>query len=396
MAQKFSRLTRPKIRALEPGEKATERGITAERLKGGDLRYTVNVMVDGQRIHRVIGKESEGVTRRQCEMFIEDKRSDARAGRLNLPSGRKVALGFTKAAQQYLDKMEATGGSNIATKRRQINMYLAPFFKEQPLDAITTFTVDRYKKRRSDTEAANGTINRELSTLSHILNSAIEWKWIKSRQCKIKMLAEESGRRIALTDDECDALINAAISDQDTYCWLFVMFGLNTAMRHGEILGVRFDQIDFDRLRLLIPDAKAGEREQPITPELSETLLKEREMRDDPNGWVFPALRKSKRPYRTRMTEPFRRAVVAAGLDPALVTPHVMRHTAITNLVEAGSDLATIQRISGHKTLSMVMRYTHVHGNHIDRAITAIGRTAPERSQNIITQELHIVGKKPV
>ena len=396
MAQKFSQLTRPKIRALEPGEKATERGITAERLKDGDLRYTVNVMVDGQRIHRVIGKESEGVTRRQCEMFIEDKRSDARAGRLNLPSGRKVALGFTDAAQQYLEKMEATGGSNIATKRRQINMYLSPFFKKQPLDAITTFTVDRYKKRRRDTDAANGTINRELSTLSHILNSAIEWKWIKSRQSKIKMLAEENGRRVALTDDECDALITAAIGDQDTYCWLFVMFGLNTAMRHAEILGVRFDQIDFDKRRILISDAKAGEREQPITPELTKVLLDEREMRDDQHGWVFPALRKSRRPNRTRMTEPFRRAVVAAGLDPAFVTPHVMRHTAITNLVEAGADLATIQRISGHKTLSMVMRYTHVHGNHIDQAITAIGRTAPERSENRITQELHIVSKKPV
>jgi len=70
-----------------------------------------------------------------------------------------------------------------------------------------------------------------------------------------------------------------------------------------------------------------------------------------------------------------------------------MRHTAITALVQAGVDLPTIQRISGHKTLAMAMRYSHVHGSHIDRAIAAIGRPLPEQSANetgsTITQELH-------
>jgi hypothetical protein len=92
------------------------------------------------------------------------------------------------------------------------------------------------------------------------------------------------------------------------------------------------------------------------------------------------------------MDNAFRDAVVRAGLDPELVTPHVMRHTAITALVQAGVDLPTIQKISGQKTLAMVLRYTHVHGQHIDRAIEAIGRTLPELSANktsTITQELH-------
>lgn len=83
------------------------------------------------------------------------------------------------------------------------------------------------------------------------------------------------------------------------------------------------------------------------------------------------------------MDKPFRRAVVRTGLDPALVTPHVMRHTAITALVKAGIDLPTIQKISGHKTLSMVLRYSHVHALHIDQAIRAIGRSVGERSRNI-------------
>jgi len=93
------------------------------------------------------------------------------------------------------------------------------------------------------------------------------------------------------------------------------------------------------------------------------------------------------------MDRPFHEAVKAAGLDPELITPHVMRHTAITKLVQAGVDLPTIQRISGHKTLAMVLRYCHVHGRHIDEAIRALGRTVPQQAMNetvaMITQELH-------
>jgi hypothetical protein len=67
MSRGFSRLDRPAIRKLRPGEKITEHGITTERLAAGDFRFSVNFMVDGKHVHRVIGRGSEGVTRTQCE-----------------------------------------------------------------------------------------------------------------------------------------------------------------------------------------------------------------------------------------------------------------------------------------------------------------------------------------
>jgi integrase-like protein len=95
------------------------------------------------------------------------------------------------------------------------------------------------------------------------------------------------------------------------------------------------------------------------------------------------------------MDRVFDEAAARAGLDPVLITPHVMRHTAITKLVQTGIDLPTIQRISGHKTLAMVLRYTHIHGQHIDKAICALGRTIPKLPANAdaaITPELHMRG----
>jgi hypothetical protein len=67
MALKFTKLTRLEIRKLAPGHSITEHGLTFERLPNGDGRHTVNIMVDGVRVHRVIGKESDGVTRQQAE-----------------------------------------------------------------------------------------------------------------------------------------------------------------------------------------------------------------------------------------------------------------------------------------------------------------------------------------
>ncbi len=67
--------------------------------------------------------------------------------------------------------------------------------------------------------------------------------------------------------------------------------------------------------------------------------------------------------------EALHRVVEAAGLNPAEVVRHTLRHTAITHLVQAGVDLPTVQRVSGHKTLDMVVRYSHQNGEHIQVAM---------------------------
>ena len=99
MTVAFKKLARPSLRSLRAGESLTEHGISFERIASGDGVFSVNVMVDGRRIHRVIGRESEGVTRRQAEQFIERVRSEAREGRLSLPAGRKTHMRFSEAAK---------------------------------------------------------------------------------------------------------------------------------------------------------------------------------------------------------------------------------------------------------------------------------------------------------
>jgi integrase len=227
-----------------------------------------------------------------------------------------------------------------------------------------------------------------LATLSHLFNRAVDWKWLDRLPARPRKFAETGGRIIALDDEQCSGLMRAAIASADPDLHLFVAVALNTGMRHGEIIAIRWEDLDLDRRRLFVPKAKAGQRVQPITAELADLLRRERDMRDDREGWVFPSPHSdSKTGHRTHIKRPFQDAARAAGLDPDLVTPHVLRHTAITNLVQAGVDLPTIQRISGHKTMAMVLRYTHVHGDHIDAAIAALGRTLPQQGENNMSRQ---------
>jgi hypothetical protein len=72
-------------------------------------------------------------------------------------------------AEWWQVKEEEANGKNLIAKRRQLRRYLTPFFGNQRLATVSTFTVDRYKRRRLDSGASNGTINLELATLSHLI-----------------------------------------------------------------------------------------------------------------------------------------------------------------------------------------------------------------------------------
>jgi integrase len=131
----------------------------------------------------------------------------------------------------------------------------------------------------------------------------VKVKDLKALPCTFAMMPEPQGRMIVLSEEQADVLMKGAIGDQDPDTWLFVAFGLNTAMRHREILRARFDEIDWARGRLHIGKAKAGGREQPLTPALVEILRKERKQRADRDGYIFK-LRgpdKSGRGYRNTM-----------------------------------------------------------------------------------------------
>lgn len=368
MALKFIKLSRLNIRKLPPGQKLTEHGVSFERLKNGDGRYVVNVMVDGTRIHRTIGLESNGVTRKQAEDFIETARVDSREKRLNLPKNRKTVLRFDKAAQLYLKKLRESDGKGIREKSIHLNLHLIPFFKPKPLSSISTFDIDRYKKARLKECGKPGTVNRDLSTLRHLLGKAHEWGWISSIDAKVKKYKEGSGRIVYLNTDQVDRLLEAAKADDSFAVYPFILIGLETSMRRMEILSTKVKDVNLNRRVIYIPKAKGGAREQPITKHLAEYLRDRIRMIGETQEWLFPSLT-SKTGHTVSIEKPFRRVVEAAGMDSTQVVRHTLRHTAITHLVQSGVDLPTVKRIAGHSDIKITEKYSHQDSDHIQSAM---------------------------
>lgn len=369
MAVKFTKLTRVALRQLSVGQKLVEQGIEFERLPNGDGRYSVNVMVENQRIHRVIGKESDGTTRTQAEEFVEKIKRDAREGRLNLPKGRKIGFTVTEAARAYLDKLKQEGGRNLGAKTQQIDKTLIPLLGNLVLHKVTGSDIECYKKTRLETGVQQSTVNRELATVSHLFSKALEWGWLESKPL-VKKFKENASKITYLTVEQADRLLQAAKADQNSQVYLFILIGLETGMRRMEILSIKREHIDLERKIIHIPQAKAGMRQQPMTSRLAGFLAEHLKSADTEQVWLFPATKNNSASGHTMWIEKaFRRVVEAAGMNPKEILRHTLRHTAITHLVQAGIDLPTVKRISGHKTLQMVERYSHQNGAHIQAAM---------------------------
>ena len=325
-------------------------------------------MVDGERIHRVIGRESERVTRAQAEQFIAKARSDAKEGRLTLPSGRKLHLTFDAAAALYLKKLAEGGGKNLREKEWHLRLHLVPYFKSMRLERISTFTLEKFRKRCQERGLSNATVYQLFATYRHIGRKLLEWGDIRFALPMIRLGPVENRRDFVLNDVGKARLLEAALADSNPYIWLFIMLGLHTGLRHLEILSARFEHLDAKRRRLKVRVKGGRWREQPLTRTISEILQREQEMATDTDGWVFPNSKSASGHYESMKT-PFRRVAVAAGLDPRTVIPHTLRHTAITDMAETGAAVQTIQDFSGHRTTEMVMRYIHAREHRVNEAL---------------------------
>ena len=371
MSAIFSKLTRANMKSLKSGEKIQENGIIYTKLSNGDAVFSINIMVDGKRIHRTVGKESRGTTRTQAEEYINKLYNDAKEDRLNLPKGRKNVLTFAEAFKQYIDIISHTDGKDIHNKKHRFKNHLEAYFGKIPLSKINEVEIAGYKKLRETENASIATINLELAVVSHLLHKVVDCDWINNMPCRIVKEQPKETDKIYLTSEQVNDLKESAKQDQNPQIYMFVLIGFETAMRKMEILSIKLKDIHLENRRIFIPDAKAGARMQPITASLCEAMrqyIKNLKAEYPTTEWLFPSLT-SKEGHTIDVRKAFVRCVKRAGLDVEKVTPHTMRHTAITHLVQNGVDLLTVQHISGHKTLKMVQHYFHQNGKHIDDAM---------------------------
>lgn len=377
-------MNRARLRKLKPGQRVSEDGVEYERLEK-DGRWLINVQVNRQRIHRVVGLESQGYTRTQAEELIQQLKATKHQRAHGVVASRnRKAYSIATAVPDYLEYLREHGGKDLGSKKRRFEQHVMPHLGNVKLDAIKSDDWARYVVKRGAEKAKPATINRERSALLHLLNTAKRLKLIRDVPL-LERQTEPPGKLIYLSPEQAQRLVDAAANDQSAHALPFVMIALYTGMRHDSVLSLRVRDVDCDRRILWVADDKAGQREQPM-PTVLASLLRERIAGLEPTSFLFASSRaKSGRVYQASAI--FDRCVKRAKLGDG-ITPPTLRHTAATNAAQAGLDSATIQQIGGWKTRAMADRYTHAA--NLSEAIDALGA----RLSGTNTQKVHRASAK--
>jgi len=229
-----------------------------------------------------------------------------------------------------------------------LNAFLRHSICHKLLSAITTADFANYRDHRLQ-DITPKSLSRQLSPLSNMFEVARnEWQLpIKNPLKNLKLPTTNNRRERRLREGELERLIDAAKGTRNPLLVPLILFALETAMRRGEMLALRWTDIDLPRASATIRESKNGySRTIPLTSAaigILEALRSNYEL-------VFPTTAMA-----VRMS--FERLCKRAEIDD--LNFHDLRHEAISRLFEKGLTVPEVASISGHRDMRMLFRYAH-------------------------------------
>ena len=191
-----------------------------------------------------------------------------------------------------------------------------------------------------------------LATLRHMFNIAAREWGMESLRNPVDLVRKPrlpSGRNRRLVGDE-HARLMAAAQVYGGEIGPLITWAIETAMRRGEIAGMRWEHVDREARVLLIPETKTGTpREVPLSRAAS-AILDEKSTQCSTPGLIWSLRADS-------ISQAFKRVCKAAGVEG--LTFHDLRHEAASRLSEKKFSPLEVAAITGHKSMQMVKRYSH-------------------------------------
>lgn len=285
-------------------------------------------------------------------------------------SVRKVR--FSEAIDEYLKWAKP---QRAYKNKEYMKTALVEKFGNIPLQRFNIAMLEGYQQELLVEGKASGTINRRMAMLKHLFHKANDWGWVDDGTLrvvrKVKMLKEPAGRLRYLSPEEVRNLLAQCRNPQ---LKAIVIMAINTGMRRGEILDLKWESVDLRNGYILIGQSKNGDRrEVPINGAVREVLsgivrrLDSSHVFCDAKGKAYKGGRNA-----------YVRACERAGLHDFHF--HDLRHTAASFMAMGGVDLMAIKQILGHKTIQMTLRYSHLAPGHLRKAVAAIDQALASQS----------------
>ena len=284
------------------------------------------------------------------------------------------------ALSKYLEEVGPTKRATTLatdTKRAKIlNKHLGAY----SLAAITAEVVATYRDARLAAGKSNNSVRLELALLSHLYTTAIrEWGLglTYNPVAHVRKPSPGSGRNRRLVGDEETRLLAAAAQRSNPMLGWIVRIALHTAMRKGEILSLRRDQVDLARRIVRLEQTKNGDsRLVPLSRPAAEVFrealahVKHETVKSPLLFYGEPGKDDRRRPY--VISKIWTETTTKAKLTDLRF--HDLRHEAVSRLVEAGLGDQQVAAISGHKSMQMLKRYTHLRGEDLVQQLDRVFR----------------------
>ncbi|KAK0332924.1 site-specific tyrosine recombinase XerD [Brevundimonas aurantiaca] len=246
---------------------------------------------------------------------------------------------------------------------------------QAPAEAVEAWFADLSRRGLSAATAA-----RRRSSVRQFYRFALAEGW-RADDPSRRLDAPRQGRPLpkSLSRDEIDRLLAAAAA-RDAAAGLrlvaLVEMAYASGLRVSELLGLKVEAVRRDPAYLIVRGKGGKERLAPLNPAARAALkawLTARDARRKPEApdspWLFPSSGRSGHLTPRRFAQLLDEAAVAAGLDPARVSPHVLRHAFATHLLEGGADLRVVQTLLGHADIATTQIYTHVATDRLAQVV---------------------------
>jgi integrase len=285
---------------------------------------------------------------------------------------------FREIAQDYLKSVEARRRRKDDDHAR-MNRWLSAF-GDQDVATITPRQIEQVLATLQTEGKQPATLVRHLAVLKATFNQAIRLGLIvQNPTVRVKLAKPNNVLVRYLTVEQEDTLLEKLPSQYRPV----VKTALHTGLRQGELVQLRWQDVDWNVGMITIHETKAGERRRvPMNSIVVEILTSLKRLSGaDPDARIFP--------YTARyLRRAFDRAVKAAGLAPFRF--HDLRHTFASRLAMQGANDRTLMALGGWKSPAMLSRYAHLSPAYLWKAVeglTRAGTVTKTVTDELITDE---------
>jgi integrase len=287
-----------------------------------------------------------------------------------LPSGPTYDLTLKQALLDYSDEVESTGRKGWVQERTKARVLAKSIVVDKPLHSITAADIIKIRQDRLKV-ASGGTVRLDLAVISAVFHRAIEvWQLdIKSPMRDVKRPPPGKARDRRLKSGELERILAATESD---FLPPAILLALATAMRRGELAPLAWTTKVVKGV-LHLADTKNGTaRDVPITLAADSALKSKDAVRGATLTQAFVrAVRRARKAYEAEC--------LLANLPPEVgyledLRFHDLRHEATSRLFEAGLSIMEASAVTGHKSLQMLKRYTHLDAATIANKLNAAAK----------------------